>query len=562
MVAYGFVYALQCWAYEVMPALGTYCASLNAARLTSFPRIMKWIVTRSLILEDDGLRKFFLAEHGCEPVRMSLSSSEIKNLVQLGITPSMAVASPSPFVEKTKNVGRKLVFDSGERTKSSSKKQNSKRKSLRLGSSPCRNTSAKSVDLEDCEIIEPHELKRLVPKLKKSRGGQIHVSENTPRSDRHSNTHLVTPEGSSLIVDAKLNDITNMFLSLKGQIKCLEEYIELKLKNFEVMIKKCGGGICCSCEQKVFKNVMDDVDRKKISDRNDVAADLFCMKPNPSAVFAEKAFGLCMYDPNEYNMSSAQLVPFAEWVLHTTNNPRENLVLLPTEILQYADLGWFNTLLSPDGWLDNMHIDALINLLIINFDKHSGITNHRRWACLEICCWQTLGSPNVEDFLPIMMPYVQGERPVSGGLRWCEVDHIFGIANVHNSHWIFFDVSLDEQLITVYNSLEQDWEDILAHFANIRKNIPILCRLGGLWDSSTCERKPLKMSWNVVNYSGAPKQVNLSDCGIMAVKFMECRAYNVSVLEINPIRCEDSRKGYCAKLFELSKELTATLLDS
>ncbi|XP_057808255.1 uncharacterized protein LOC131022750 [Salvia miltiorrhiza] len=395
-----------------------------------------------------------------------------------------------------------------------------------------------------------------------------------------------------------------LFLSLKGQIKCLQDLVDTKFKMIEAYVEKYTSGASCSCGSKLdcldkgqkgkyLGNEYGVADRLSnhespvnfshvdtgvqfggdknlyeiIEDEDYVGTDIVSRKTeamtldrsNVSEAVTGDNNGDCtagqfVYDPNEFNTEFSQLKPYLDWTCSPDNIRSQNQVILPTDIQRYADLSWFNILWRPNGWLDNSHIDALINLLIIRYDKEVKSHKPRTWACLEICCWQALTKTNMDDIIPVVMPYVCGVRPVSGGLNWLNATHVFGVGNINNCHWVFFDISLADHVITVYNSVQQSWECVYAHFQNVRKNLAILCRLGGL-----CSRNHAGESWYVVEYPRPPRQLNQSDCGIMAMKYMECRAFDVPVSKIIPHRCAKFRRRYCAKLFEHSEELKRTL---
>ncbi|KAH6787790.1 hypothetical protein C2S52_007342 [Perilla frutescens var. hirtella] len=83
----------------------------------------------------------------------------------------------------------------------------------------------------------------------------------------------------------------------------------------------------------------------------------------------------------------------------------------------------------------------------------------------------------------------------------------------------------------------------------------------------TCP-KMLKRSWAkvekiygisnaVVSNEDTPQQTNNHDCGIMALKILECLCVRVSIHVIDPAKCGQYRNDYTAALFQLIEELCA-----
>ncbi|XP_057810722.1 uncharacterized protein LOC131025122 [Salvia miltiorrhiza] len=534
----GFIYVLQCWCFEVIPTLGTFCASLNPHNLKSFPRILRWCVSQDEKTFDDGLWKFFIAEHGCDPVRLLLTTREIDILTGLGVTSSMHVASPTPFVDISKPVGRRLNFESGETHERQARKRAYKRKVTPTYSSTAPTTPSNLKVGGDCSVTgcTKKKKKNVVSKCK---------SAHTDGFD--------TPEFPYVVADANNNDIISMFVTLKGQLKYVEDFMHMKLASIEVLLGKLIGGVggAClhtstndrfldvGCDRDAygygmeflpnagdFVNVSRQVKKKaavgeNISRNNNVGQN-FCGSD---------------YDPNDSDLLSAELIQFVSWIRGGNYTSGDNQVLLPTDMLKFADAPWFDVIWRRDGWLDNSHIDALTNLLIMRYDKDDKTRKPRKWTCLEMCCWQALQEPNFDDFAHVVLPYVIGERPLRGPVNWLAATNVYGVANINKNHWVLFDVSLEEQLITVYNSLEQSWVYVEAHFDHMRKNIPTVCAMAGIGYSRAGSKLPMEDCWRVVKFPKPPRQVNMSDCGVMVMKYMECLAFNVPIQRIIPDLC-------------------------
>lgn len=148
-----------------------------------------------------------------------------------------------------------------------------------------------------------------------------------------------------------------------------------------------------------------------------------------------------------------------------------------------------------------------------------------------------------EDF---MLPYLGGEKPLYG-VPWKSCSRLFGVGNVNENHWILFSVSFPNQEIIAYDSLGLPHYMISAYLSNLCKNIPkMILQQNLIKEMSFLE--PFSMEWPVKVSSDTPELENLSDCGIVVIKVLECLVRGIDLKHISPERSDIYRKSYCVKL--------------
>lgn len=153
-----------------------------------------------------------------------------------------------------------------------------------------------------------------------------------------------------------------------------------------------------------------------------------------------------------------------------------------------------------------------------------------------------------------MSKYVKGIHPLEGGYPWFSVDHIYGLAHVLKCHWVAYDIDIKERRITVYDSRSKKkyWSRIKAEFSNVSRFIPWVLNLHAAGDELGA-RLPYQ-PWEIVQFQHPPQQDNDHDCGVMAIKFLECLVSGNPVGIIDPLQTWEYRKTFCVELFNLTKE--------
>lgn len=152
-------------------------------------------------------------------------------------------------------------------------------------------------------------------------------------------------------------------------------------------------------------------------------------------------------------------------------------------------------------------------------------------------------------------PYLNGDIPRLCGIPWERASHLFGVGNVGKDHWVLFKVSFLQQQVIVYDSLSTPSSTISTYFDHLRRNFPRVMRSKQLWGKLATDI-PLRDEWQIVICPNTPKQCNGHDCGIMAMKYMECLIRELPFKKIIPTRGAIYRRSYCAQLYAWSQQVS------
>ncbi|KAH6825074.1 hypothetical protein C2S53_018453 [Perilla frutescens var. hirtella] len=268
------------------------------------------------------------------------------------------------------------------------------------------------------------------------------------------------------------------------------------------------------------------------------------------------------YDPNEAEYMPDHVNAFANWVEKAKISPVCFSLKLPIYMAPSVDALWFDRLWDRDGWLRSDHIDALLKLLIIMAKKEPGRFLHG-WTLMEMICWVVpflffQGAPTQENYCIVsdrVGPDVRGAYPRQAALDWYVASAVYGVGNLNDDHWVCYEISFEEKRITEYDSMSKSKreEDVLQHFRLFCRNVELLCLEVRVW-----EMKRLKelgnREWEVELYKHPPQQTNGADCGVMALKYIECMVSGNIVEYLIPGRCGVFRQSYCGKLHSLGTE--------
>ncbi|KAH6775102.1 hypothetical protein C2S52_012663 [Perilla frutescens var. hirtella] len=263
------------------------------------------------------------------------------------------------------------------------------------------------------------------------------------------------------------------------------------------------------------------------------------------------------YDPLEATFHPKNTKAFEDWydaAKKLTPEPETPLPLISKPTVKVL---WFESLWGRREWLWDEHIDALTNLLLWKY-KRAKESFESGWAVMDALGTGFLLHGDFEKTWSSMMQYVNGNWPREGGLRWVEARQVIGVANVSGNHWVCYAICFDSQTVTIYDSQRGDrnWPTIARHFDNMSRYIPWICANAGIWAKKKMGAD-LREVFEVVSVVEAPQQIGNHDCGIMAVKFMECLASNHDMTSLDPARCGIFRRIYCAQLYELGLEFPA-----
>lgn len=257
----------------------------------------------------------------------------------------------------------------------------------------------------------------------------------------------------------------------------------------------------------------------------------------------------------QYNPTQLQknvlIEEFRAW--HSKKRKRDEIdeLQLPLRFLDSVDAKWFNLILRTRGWLSNVHVDAVLNMLMFKANRHPerSMTN---WTFMDSFGTLQLLDPNFSKDESRIMNYATGSRPGERGKPWHEVDYIYGIANILSMHWVAYVINLKGQTICVYDSLSMKWDALLDEMKHMHRSVPWACRKAGVWERKRWAAD-LKDEWELIQFEHPPQQTNGNDCGIMSLKFIECF---ISGHPVNIIVPEDSpkyRQSFCSDLFKLAR---------
>ncbi|KAH6809105.1 hypothetical protein C2S51_026888 [Perilla frutescens var. frutescens] len=496
---YGFVLALQTWAYEFMPDLGRDCAHIVKTNLGRFPRILRWRVDEFYHYEQ--LIGYFAPEYAQRLGIVGPSKDEWQHLQGLGLQ-ERHMSPPKLFVAPP------LKRKAGEGLRSGRLKDNTVHVDL--------TAESKSLPVNE-------------------KGKDSHVEEIV------SNVTLQEIDGQMKALVRKLDVIE----SLHRRCKCC-------WKVFAGAVNEEGGdGVepdervpneVPEDEEKESVEVVEAVDEKCEDDglsigKKDLVDDLM----KPAAVSPKTDKGLeepdertsskrklrkndgpsstkfvarqlftptnAMYDPLEATYHHKFTLPFQKWYDTAVKIKPEPETPLPIISKSRVPVSWFDDLLTRRGWLADEHIDALTN---------------------------------------------------EYGLPWVEARQVLGVANVNKNHWVCYAICFESQTVTIYDSAcgSTNWGSIAGHFLHMSRYIPWLCSHAGIWEQKKMGSE-LRDVWEIISAPDTPQQGNNHDFGIMVVKYMECLASNQDISSVDPARCGIWRHSYCAKLFELGREFPA-----
>ncbi|KAH6800894.1 hypothetical protein C2S52_001358 [Perilla frutescens var. hirtella] len=258
------------------------------------------------------------------------------------------------------------------------------------------------------------------------------------------------------------------------------------------------------------------------------------------------------HDPSMLEpVSNPSLAEFRLWYNEQRKFPHSSQteVRLSNHDLLWTIAPWFEELVKRYGWLNTTHIDALQNLVLSKV-KRTPDTFADNWA-------GTLQKGEANYAVGTLVPYIMGTSPRMLKRPWAKVEKVYRIGNVNDDHWVCYTVDLNQQSITVYDSQfrSRRWDDVKRYFTTISRYIPSACKKAGLSRKRQAPAAVLLDQWPVVSNGDTPQQNNSHDCGIMALKVLECLCAGVPIHVIDLTKCGRYRNDYTAALFHLTKEL-------
>lgn len=130
---------------------------------------------------------------------------------------------------------------------------------------------------------------------------------------------------------------------------------------------------------------------------------------------------------------------------------------------------------------------------------------------------------------------------------------VIGFALIMDNYWVCYEASFTSQRIMIYPSQSIMWGSIENEFRNLSRNLPIMCKMGRVWEGHRFN-EPLRDQWDIVPYHKPALAEEDADGPIISIKVMQCLVYGVAPSDIITSNCEKFRKNLCGALFSKSSE--------
>lgn len=120
-----------------------------------------------------------------------------------------------------------------------------------------------------------------------------------------------------------------------------------------------------------------------------------------------------------------------------------------------------------------------------------------------------------------MYKYVMGRSESWVNKPWSEVDYVFGLQNIGGCHWVAYAYNLKNKVINVFDSLQSTL--LTLRKETFEMHATLLPSLVNLF----CEKEEDKLNLDdplKIRIFDCPQQQNGHDCGVYALKFIQCLA--------------------------------------
>lgn len=174
-----------------------------------------------------------------------------------------------------------------------------------------------------------------------------------------------------------------------------------------------------------------------------------------------------------------------------------------------------------------------------------------------------LGSKELPIFPNGAFEYVTGELPAFAktGKKWrIDVDDIYGVLHVNKNHWVGLFISIPNRSIDV---LDCGWkdnknEDIVKAVKPIAHMLPHLLRAG----APPYEKTKLSVEQYKIRRprTKIPQMQKAGDCGIYAIKFVECHALDFEfTTSLSDVNIKMVREKLAAEIFDETEQHGRTI---
>ncbi|KAH6793791.1 hypothetical protein C2S52_004268 [Perilla frutescens var. hirtella] len=609
---FGFVLALQTWAYETMPDLGRDCAIVVKRNMSKFPRMLRWRVDE--FYPRGYLMSYFAAEFNDHRRIMRPSREEWEHLQRLGLQerhlspPKVYVNPPSkrkavevPTVVESKKM--KVAADClKDRLRSAKGKEkidlvDSSAESKRKGPMNVQRKRS-SVTLQEIDAqmkVIGHKLdgiESLLQRCKfcwKGEGQEEAVDDDAgvgavAHEDEHAvgaeseEEHAASDGDEEILVDmACVNSLLEeVFLdpAMDGEEKIADDFDGSNLGLGLNPDKIIGCGTSSPPERPPTRSSMwlretevkNSKEHKLVDEEEDAGFSKSLPKSTPKSVrvSATKSVARQLFGSNSKNydlFDSAykhiHVKTIDLWQCAALNKEPEPETSLPIISNSRVRASWFKPLWGRRDWLVDEHIDALINLLLFKY-KRSKDCFISGWGVIDSLGTGMLRNREFNGSADTLYNYISGKWPRECGLSWVELRQVMDVANVNKNQWVCYLIEFESQSVTIFDSMREEntWAKVGEQFEHMLRFIPWLCSYFYIWEGKQM-REELREVWELKSNKEVPQQSNSYDCGIMALKFLECLACGHPLTSIDPGRCDIFRRSYCAQLYELGLEFPA-----
>lgn len=139
-------------------------------------------------------------------------------------------------------------------------------------------------------------------------------------------------------------------------------------------------------------------------------------------------------------------------------------------------------------------------------------------------------------------------------LRWfTDVDHLYGVLNSGGDHWVAFHVDLHKEKVDCYDSIvgQQTLESelrMLKFFRPLTRMVPAI--LNALIPADIRVPTKKEFAFRRRSKGTVPQNILIGDCGVYALKFVECLALGVAFDGISDENIQGLRMKMAADVFD------------
>lgn len=135
--------------------------------------------------------------------------------------------------------------------------------------------------------------------------------------------------------------------------------------------------------------------------------------------------------------------------------------------------------------------------------------------------------------------YVEGRNVNWKNKAWEDVRFVYGVCNMSKVHWCAYEYDLKNKIINIYDSMWTSSRN--ERRALFDKHAALLPSLVNLYCANTDDKLPLDEPFKI-HVHDCPLQKNGYDCGVYAIKFIQCLANGDTLGGLLPHKFPDFRR--------------------